>query len=654
MVPVLVLGALSLWMRAAFPVHAIVYANYDDAWFIKEARFLGTGHWLGPYDSMTLIKGMFYPWFIAGSVIASIPLLTLEHAIYLAVCAGVTRLLTRPMGAAAASILFGLLAFNPVLWNSELNRVIREGLYISLSLACVGLAVATTFPVRAGRGRFGLCIALGLVGGAFWLTREEGVWLLPALGLVFASGFILPDASGTPLRSRAVRVASSWAVSAAVALSMVLGVCATNWVKYRVFLTTEFQGGAFPRAYGALTRITPEQWHPYVVFPADAQARAYTVSLAAAELAPVLAGPRGRAWATTGCSQTKTEPCPGVLSGWFMWALRDAAATAGHHTTAREAQRYYNRLATEINEACDSGRLPCGPPNAGFVPPFRWEYLDRTARSAMRLATLMAKVGPDGIGSLPSQGRPYDLAAFADVVGPIAPVSEVPVFVNGWVADMGTPPQLRVVQGSGQPTNIQLSTEPVTDSANGWPGWSMVRFQLSTTCAENCSLEAIGATGQVISRAMSSLAPDTNNPDVGPALHIDSVDAHSPLSASMHLRAIRVTVARVISTLYRSLAPPALIIAALGVSACFLPFWRRILPSRQVAFAGACFAAVLSRLLLLAYLDATSIPSVNDLYASPASPFVIGFTVVGCFMGWSLLQHSNGQVGRPADIDGSL
>lgn len=628
-------------MRAGFPIHAISTADFDDALFIKEARFLGNGSWLGPYDSLTLIKGMFYPLFILLSFAASTPLLIAEHCVYLTVCGGVALLLGRNAGTTLATLFFGFLAFNPVLWNSELNRVIREGLYISLTLGCIGLTIATAFPIRSGAGRIPMGALLGLTLGAFWLTREEGPWLLPALAVVPATALAVPVV-GLPRRARALRMAGAFAVAAAVCSAMLLCVAAVNWRQYGVFLTTEFQGGAFPRAYGALARVTPDHWQRYVVFSADARARAYEVSPAAAELAPVLDGPRGRYWALNGCALTRTEPCPGILSGWFMWALREAATDAGHHRTALDAQRFYGRFADEINRACDEGRLACDPPNSGLAPPFRWAYVAETARSAARLAWIMVKVAPDRIGSLPSQGWPRGLAAFADMAGPIAPERTPRTIITGWIADAGAAPQLQVVGPPDEAGSTLLTTQPAPDIAEEHPGSHALRFELQTTCPAGCQLALAGSDGARFRLDLDSLEAGFTLAGPGPRLFVSGIDTRDPASATARLQTVRLRIARAITSAYEQVAPPGFVLAVVGSILALVRRHHRPMPPRLVAFALAAVIAIGSRLLLLAYLDATSIPSVNELYPSPVSPLVIGFTVVGCWLGWlSLWRRSD-------------
>src|SRR2546426_654461 len=121
--------AASLWLRSAVPA-SVVYAPHDDFLFLRLAYYLGAGLWLGPYDNVTLAKGMAYSAFILTSFAAGIPLKIAEQAVYLAGAGVAAWLVARLTGRRwLAFVLFASLAFNPIMWASDLSRVIREGLY---------------------------------------------------------------------------------------------------------------------------------------------------------------------------------------------------------------------------------------------------------------------------------------------------------------------------------------------------------------------------------------------------------------------------------------------------------------------------------------------------------------------------------------------
>ena len=146
---VLAITCSSLWLRTQFPVYVLADAGHDDALFFQLAYNLSNGLWLGPYGPLTHAKGMFYPLFIAVSSSAGIPLKIAEQIVYLAASGLIAWLVDSLTGRRSlAVVLYAVLAFNPLLWTSELSRIIREGLYIGLALGVVGLTVAFSFLHR--------------------------------------------------------------------------------------------------------------------------------------------------------------------------------------------------------------------------------------------------------------------------------------------------------------------------------------------------------------------------------------------------------------------------------------------------------------------------------------------------------------------------
>ena len=85
-------------------------------------------------------------------------------------------------------------------------------------------------------------------------------------------------------------------------------VAGLNYRHYGIFETNEFRAKSFLRAYGAIARIQHNEWQRYMIFPKDARQRAYSVSPAARELAPGLAGPVGESWRRSGCKQVDLAP----------------------------------------------------------------------------------------------------------------------------------------------------------------------------------------------------------------------------------------------------------------------------------------------------------------------------------------------------------
>lgn len=426
----------SLWLRHAFPIYAIANAGHDDLLFVRQAYYLGTGKWLGPYNNLTMAKGSFYSFFLLANQVTGLPLKITEQVIYLSVALYFSCAVGAIFRSRVATLAcFTLLAINPLFWTPGVGgRVVRDGLYVSLSLLLLAICVRVfvlqrvSLPELDLRAKRPLLEALGVVAGAYWLTREEGALLAPSVLLLAAYWLVrLRRREAATLKAR-LRLALKCIAIPTVAFCIVVGLVNTiNLSKYRTFRNNDFRAADFPAAYGALSRIQHAHWAPYVVFPKDAREKAYAVSPAARELMPFFEGIGGENWRKAGCDQYKrNEPdkwnaCPEILSGWFMWALRDAVAHAGHYQSAPEASAFYTRLRQEIDDACDRGIIACDPPRRSLIPPWRPEYLEATLAASAKLFRKLISLDDVQASMGPSLGSEQELALFQKVTnGPLA------------------------------------------------------------------------------------------------------------------------------------------------------------------------------------------------------------------------------------------
>ncbi|MGB9233110.1 MAG: hypothetical protein WCC04_01760 [Terriglobales bacterium] len=644
--PVLLLiAAVSIWIRTGFPVHLLSNSLYDDGLFLRTARFLKAGDWLGPYDKLTLAKGMFYPLFIAAASTAHIPLKTAEQAAYLVACALAAELVRRRAGNHYLALaMFGLLAFNPVLWTVDLARVIREGLYVSLSLAIVALTVVIAFPTRDGHRGRGIfqCLSLGFIGGAFWLTREEGIWLLPALSVVVAValiGILRPD--WIPHSERVVfprrsdhfkAIALPFALAIAVFLATDVLVAGLNYKHYGIFETNEFRAKSFLRAYGAMARIQHDEWQRYIVFPRDARQRAYSVSPAARELTPFFEGPLENAWRQEGCKHVNIVPCSDVPAGWFMWELRDAVSLAGHSGSTSETMRFYGKLADEIDAGCARRSIDCLSPRATLSPPFRREYLWETVRSGKAVAKVLFTLGDGHVGSAPSVGGQQDIQSLADFTGSVYPTSNR--MIQGWAAAVSEAPKIKLV-GLGPIYHSWIAILPAQDLVAAYPDLKVTRFQLETDCpADACDLIVQTSGRQFGEIPIARLRSGARFNTTGATLRIET---NSVPDTTRITTSAQVKIATIIARGYAIAFPMLAIFGVAGLVVAALLRGQSPIPASLLALGLGSLAAVATRIALLAYIDASSFPTASTLYTSPASPFVIIFIVVGVYAGGSFV-----------------
>lgn len=363
-------AVLSVQLRRHVPITPYG-GRVDDFLFVRGATFLAHGHWLGPFDQLTLAKGPGYPVFIALMYRFHVALKVgeqLTHLFAVAALAGCVWVVTRRT--AVALVAFMVLALDPVNFSIHNSQIIRDGWYASLST----LFVATSFLAIYGAAShvrllwpIALSLLAGLSGGAFWLGREEGAWIVPtillvALGLPFCL-FVrwwYAKPRTRPERSRVLRkggrLAAVLAVIGMALIAPIAAVTIENSRYYGAALTNDLASGQFARAYADWTRVeagAPSTASPLVRSQREA---VYRVSSAARQLEQYLENPGSR-WLRASCRILK--PCGELAGNLVIWALRDAAADAGHFRSESDAQRFFGELGAQIQSACASAQLSC-------------------------------------------------------------------------------------------------------------------------------------------------------------------------------------------------------------------------------------------------------------------------------------------------------
>jgi hypothetical protein len=409
------LVALKGWLAADIPLSVYGSAAHDDALFVTQADSIMHGRWLGDFNEITLSKGPVYSLFLAAVGASGVRMELAQAAFHAVACLALVIALRPLLSSAFLQLLvFGVLLFDPHTLSAEVvGRPLRSGIQPALALYCLAGFIGLLLRVNLSPRRLlGWAIFAGCAFSAFWFCREEGVWLIPSILLLSgAAGFVLFRVKSTQPWLRLGLLVLPFAIWTVSTWTLRL----INWHFYDAPISMDVKDGNFPKAYGALVRITPVESIPLVPVSKETRLRAYPFSPAFKELQPMLEGALGDGWSQPGWEGVDHPSAKKEMRGWFQWAIRQAAAQAGHYQTARTANEYWGRVAQEINAACDRGDLPAGPKRSGFFP--RWDSSQwRDLRESCRQAfAVVAQFGGFGLHLNPSDGTPEQYAVFARV-----------------------------------------------------------------------------------------------------------------------------------------------------------------------------------------------------------------------------------------------
>jgi hypothetical protein len=407
---------LKLWLVSSQNLVAQGEAIHDSRLFINQATSIVKGEWLGNYSNLTLIKGPMYPAWIALSFLFRVPLLLSQHLLYITACILITIALNPIISNKRFLYFFYLvLLFNPVTFDIQTFAVVlRSGIYSSLTLLSAGLLIG--LYTRRNSRLTSLCIwtiGFAIVSSIFYLTREEGIWLIPFFLLIFA--YLLVELvrhrpKDWILRLEILSLVPTIFIDVLIIFSLI------NWTKYGVFTINELKHRSFLSAYGALSRVEVGRWDQYIPVSKETREEIYLVSPSFAKLKPFLEGDIGRAWAFNSQEVTKRPDSDlEIAGGWWVFALRDAVAASGFHENGYLAMKYYDRLSQEVNAACDKGLLKCAKKRSTLIPRWRGEYYRPLFINFKEIFLAIISFKDVSTYQIPSEGLPKSLNLYKSI-----------------------------------------------------------------------------------------------------------------------------------------------------------------------------------------------------------------------------------------------
>ena len=341
---------------------------YDDYWFVSAAhRWV----WGGVYNQLAFAQLQLYAiWLKIMGLLGfpgrlAIDLFWIGGAAYLGFA--VRRFCGRQW---PAVVLFLYLIFHP--YSLALfDRALSENLTACLcSIALAAFIDVWNYrsngSAPSARKQMVSALVASIAFAAAYHSRKEGIVLVVPLALIALWSLVHRELWWSKKNRRLALGILIWPLIATVALGFALA--GANALRWGVFARYELAAPGYVQAIQALNAIDPGGPTPrWVTVTAATRMKAYAVSPTFRELEGILEGPM--------VSQVvaQTELYSGVKgeigNGWFYWTLRDAAAIAGWHRSARSAEAKYAAVASEINAAFSEGKLRRRTTLIPFVDP---------------------------------------------------------------------------------------------------------------------------------------------------------------------------------------------------------------------------------------------------------------------------------------------
>ena len=332
-----------------------------------------------------------------------------------------------------AILLYAAVIFHPAsfLINKYASTDSFYAPVLLFALACMIILLLK----RGDIYRLRYALLTGTVLALLWHIRQENIVIL---GLLLLYGLIalLTMERRKPPSTVFKELSVTVLVPALLILVVSLMVKTINYVKFGVFAPDAMSAPGFEAAGKALLRIKPMPPVRFVVVPREVRQRAYQVSPAFREIESYMEGNPGRMWASF-AKDAGVEVGDEISTGHFWWALNKAAYDVGYNKSARQADQYFQRVADEINAACDEGRLQCRWAFSSVLDPHVQNYLRYLPASFWRIkGVFFQKYGSareqDPPGLPPEVRAIYDEMANRRTTG--NPTDSVTT-LSGWAVD---------------------------------------------------------------------------------------------------------------------------------------------------------------------------------------------------------------------------
>jgi len=339
LIVLILVSIIKIILCAFLPMFYIENFAYDDALMIKQANSLFNGEYLGAYDTFTLVKGYFFPLVIAFFHFLHIPIGIGLSILYVLACLFFCYMIRDIFKDKKwIYILYILLLFNPISFSSEtFERLYRNSISPTQILFLLGFLYGVYKNKNTKNLIFNL-LGVGVVLVSFIMTREDFIWVMPAVIIVFII-FVFKNRNlkilylGIPI------------------LMVVILLNITSFINksyYGIKTNNELNDSNFKKAYLEILKIKPDKYVERVSIPKSTIDKAFSVSPTFKKLEKDI-----NDLYIQGGENYKDE----VADGYLFWLLRIVAMENGYYESAAKAEKFWGDVYKEVKKANDTGAL---------------------------------------------------------------------------------------------------------------------------------------------------------------------------------------------------------------------------------------------------------------------------------------------------------
>lgn len=390
---------------------ALTNQAYDDNIMFQMAINIFSGNWLGEYSSNILVKGAFFPAFLAIIHKLGFSYLSTMSIIYIVSCAFfVYSIKDLFKNKKLLAIIYIALIFNPVSYAPwTYQRLYRNGMTLSQVLFIIG-SMFLVYQSRNGSKKKMLLFSIiaGFVLGTFWQTREDGIWILPfvlVVILIIVINTIIKFKSNKGELVKRLIIA----ILPIVILEGMLNITRfINYKYYGVYTYNELNDGYFGKVLQTMYSIKNDENIEKVTVTRNKVNKLYEVSETLNSIKPYFEDSLD-AW-----DGNDTNPGDGqVEDGWFWWSLKMAVEDAGYYDSAKNSNDFYKKVYEELQSAIDDGKLEIGfKMPAKLMSPWKSEYFEKEIETMAKFTYFVVTYDTVQVDYLESIGTPEKIKEY--------------------------------------------------------------------------------------------------------------------------------------------------------------------------------------------------------------------------------------------------